>query len=421
MSDILDTLGNLFQARAADMERWFASKRETAPPLLTTSVDIRHSNFKLAPVDNNLYPAGFQNLSPKARRRAAAHVKSALELQAPDARRILIVPENHTRNLPYLDNLLVLREILRLAEFEVEIGSLTATDQPLLLQTAAGVEIVQQSLRKEHGKLVTDTGFSADAILLNNDCTSGWPELLKDISQPVFPSPHMGWWRRKKSQHFSAYSSLAHEFSQAFGVDEWLIAACFDYATGINFKTREGVDALASKAEAMLAKLAAKYQQYGINEKPFLYIKADSGTYGMGIMVIRSADELTEMNKKERNKMHVIKEGAEVHDVILQEGVPTADVIDGKAAEPMVYLVDGVPVGGMFRINGNRDATENLNAAGMEYHGMCDSDELADSTHHPVEGCDFTAYGIIATLSALASGMEANAAFSGRAMHKACA
>src|SRR5690606_18501723 len=124
-----------------------------------------------------------------------------------------IVPENHTRNLPYLDNLLVLRDILRLAEFEVEIGSLTASNEVLNLQSASGADIVQQPLKMEAGRLLTVGGFNADAIVLNNDCTSGWPGMLKDIAQPILPSPQMGWWRRKKSQHFTAYSAIAQEFS----------------------------------------------------------------------------------------------------------------------------------------------------------------------------------------------------------------
>ena len=125
----------------------------------------------------------------------------------------------------------------------------------------------------------------------------------------------------------------------------------------------------------------------------------------MGIMQVRDGAELLELNKKQRNKMHVIKEGVQVHDVILQEGVPTVDTIDGKPAEPMIYLVDGVPVGGMFRVNDARDARENLNATGMRFEGMCDVDEDKYESHK-VTGCDFSAYGIIAAMSALAVGVE---------------
>ena len=47
-------------------------------------------------------------------------------------------------------------------------------------------------------------------------------------------------------------------------------------------------------------------------EKPFVIVKADAGTYGMGIMTVRDASEVTGLNRKQRNKMAVVKEGLEV-------------------------------------------------------------------------------------------------------------
>jgi glutamate--cysteine ligase len=113
-----------------------------------------------------------------------------------------------------------------------------------------------------------------------------------------------------------------------------------------------------------------------------------------------------DLNKKERNKMQIIKEGARNSEVIIQEGVPTIDVIDGKSAEPMVYMVDGVPIGGMFRVNGQRDALSNLNAAGMEFTGMCDAVENDETDRKVVEDCNFKAYAIVAAIAALATARE---------------
>ena len=42
-----------------------------------------------------------------------------------------------------------------------------------------------------------------------------------------------------------------------------------------------------SNVEALLAKIRRKYKEYGIKEKPFVIVKADAGTYGMGIMTVR--------------------------------------------------------------------------------------------------------------------------------------
>ena len=63
-------------------------------------------------------------------------------------------------------------------------------------------------------------------------------------------------------------------------------------------------------------------------------VKADAGTYGMGIMTGRDASEVTDLNRKQRNKMAVVKEGLEVSSVIIQEGVPTFESIHDAIAEP---------------------------------------------------------------------------------------
>lgn len=406
---IIPTLANLQEEHSETMESWFAAKREKFAPMLTTSVDMRHSGFKLAPVDANVYPAGFQNLSENACSRAASQFKAAIEYRAPGAKKILIFPEAHTRNLPYLDNLISLRSILETAGFEVVVGSMINNEgQPLELTSALGQQVTQHPLVKTNGKLHTQNGFEPDFILLNNDCTAGVPALLKEITQPVSPTPCMGWFQRKKSDHFAAYEQLATHFALQFGIDPWQISAYFERASGVNFKARLGADELAQKVDALIQKIKHKYDEYGISDTPYVYVKADSGTYGMGIMLVHDGSELLELNKKQRNKMHVIKEGAEVHDVLLQEGVPTIDFMDGDPAEPMIYMVDGMPVGGMFRVNSGRDALGNLNATGMAYAGMCDEDEDSELAHK-VSGCDFSAYGMVAAISALAVGSEREA------------
>ena len=146
------------------------------------------------------------------------------------------------------------------------------------------------------------------------------------------------------------------------------------------------------------------YARYGITADPYVYVKADSGTYGMGIMTVKSGEEMREVNKKNRNKMSVIKEGAEVAEVIVQEGVPTIDVVDSSPAEPMIYLVNAHLVGGAYRVNETRDALGNLNATGMRFARMCDNDEVVEAV--PVSACSLSAFGIVAGLASLASMRE---------------
>ncbi len=157
----------------------------------------------------------------------------------------------------------------------------------------------------------------------------------------------------------------------------------------------------------MIERARKKHTQYGMTDDPYVFVKADSGTYGMGIMTARSGSEMLELNKKDRNKMQVIKEGTLNSEVIIQEGIVSADRVEGAPAEPLVYLADGIPVGGMYRVNDNRDAFSNLNASGMRITGMCDEEEEL-SGRVPVRGCHFQAYGLVAALAALAAPREEN-------------
>jgi glutamate--cysteine ligase len=62
----------------------------------------------------------------------------------------------------------------------------------------------------------------------------------------------------------------------------------------------------ATHVDALLTKVRRKYKEYGINEKPFVVVKADNGTYGMGIMTVRDVKDLDALNRKTKNKMAVI-------------------------------------------------------------------------------------------------------------------
>jgi glutamate--cysteine ligase len=157
--------------------------------------------------------------------------------------------------------------------------------------------------------------------------------------------------------------------------------------------------------EKVLHKMRGHYARYGITAEPYVYVKSDSGTYGMGIMTVTSGDEMLEINKKIRNKMNVIKEGVQSTEVIIQEGVPTVDAIAGAPAEPMLYLIDGHAVGGAYRVNDQRDAKNNLNATGMRFVGMCDESE-ADHDHRALPPCQFGALGLIGELASLAAKRE---------------
>ncbi len=400
--EVLTQLKQLIEGRSEEIAAWLDARRMEEGAPFYSSVDVRHAGYKLAPVDTNLFPAGFNNLSPHARSRAAARIKARLT-RYQEVKRVLVIPENHTRNQGYIDNLAALTGILREAGCEVEIGSLVATDAAIEVTTSSGDVLKEMPLARNGSKLKTAGGFCPQLIVLNNDLTSGLPEILRGVTQPIAPRPSQGWHRRRKSIHFEAYDKLAREFADAFAIDPWLITTEFHKCGRVNFSEKQGLECVAVGVEKVLHKIRARYAEYGITDAPYVYVKSDSDTYGMGIMTVHSGDEVIEINKKIRNKMSTIKEGVAVTEVIIQEGVPTVDRVQDAPAEPMLYLVDGHAVGGAYRVNDQRDAMNNLNAAGMKFVGMCDEGEKGNVA---MPSCKFGALGLIAELASLAAPRE---------------
>lgn len=398
-SPVKTALYTLLDERGDEVRARLRTAFAISPPSFYSSVDIRHSGHKLVPVDTNLFPAGFNHLSAPSQAEAIKHIQGFLARQAVPIKRALIIPENHTRNLGYLDNLQALKSLIERAGCEVQLGRLDLEKgQPLTLQDSQGGELIQYSLCKEGNILTCGNGFVPELIVVNNDMTSGSPDALKGVTQLVVPAVGQGWYRRKKSIHFDAYADVAHQFARDFDLDPWLICALHHRCGHVSFKERKGVECVALGVDKLLRQVAQKYREYGIDETPYAYIKADAGTYGMGIMMVRSGEEVIEMNKKNRNKMNVIKEGVHSTEVIIQEGVPTIDEVQGASAEPMVYLIDGHSVGGAYRTNEQRDGYNNLNAAGMRFVPMCVEASAECMTRSPIA--------LISQLATLAAARE---------------
>ncbi len=375
------------------------------------SVDLRNAGFKLAPVDTNLFPGGFNNLNAEFLPLCVQATMTAVEKLCPEARNLLLVPENHTRNLFYLRNVARLAQILKLAGLNVRIGSLIPDlAGPTQLDLGDGQTLtVEPLIRLPGGRRIGVAGFDPCAILLNNDLSAGVPDILKGIEQNIMPPLHAGWATRRKSHHFAAYQHVADEFAQLIGIDPWLIDPYFDQCGKIDFQARQGEDCLAEKVGNMLEKIRVKYAEYGIDQPPFVIVKADAGTYGMGIMTVKSPDDVRELNRKQRNKMAVGKEGIEVSEVLIQEGVYTFESINGAVAEPVVYMLDHFVVGGFYRVHTGRGADENLNSPGMHFVPLAfdSACQLPDRGLNPDASPNrFYAYGVIARLAMLAASVE---------------
>ncbi|NCV87665.1 MAG: hypothetical protein EBW14_17810, partial [Oxalobacteraceae bacterium] len=130
---------------------------------------------------------------------------------------------------------------------------------------------------------------------------------------------------------------------------------------------------------------------------------------GMGVMSVNDASQVKNLNRKQRNKMAVVKEGLEVSQVLLQEGVPTIEQLEGSSAEPVVYMIDRYVVGGFYRIHAERGPDENLNAPGMKFLPLPfdESCMQPDQAIHPDAAPNrYYVYGVIARLALLAASLE---------------
>jgi glutamate--cysteine ligase len=402
---------SLLLERAADIEAWFRAQwLKTAPPFYG-SVDLRNAGFKLAPVDTNLFPAGFNNLNPAFEALCVAAIQAALSRVKPNACDILLVPENHTRNRFYLENVAVLQDLVQKAGYKVRIGSLRPELQDEeTLQLDSGRSLRLERIRRDGDKVHVD-GFQPCLVLLNNDLSGGRPEILEDLAQPVVPPLGVGWSSRLKSQHFGIYRDVAQEFGALLGIDPWLVEPLFRNCGQINFKTREGEECLAGNVELLLEDIRAKYEEYGVKEEPFVIVKADAGTYGMGVMTVRSVDEIRNLNRDARKKMAATKEGKEVTGAIIQEGVYTFERWgeEQATAEPVVYMIDHYVVGGFYRVHGGRSNQENLNAPGSSFKPLAFAEPCShpDCTQEPdARPNRFYAYGVVARLALLAAARE---------------
>ena len=403
-------LERTFLDRATAIEQWFRAQWQEHTPPFYCSVDLRNAGFKLAPVDTNLFPGGFNNLNPAFLPLCVQAAMTAIEKICPEAKNLLLIPESHTRNQFYLMNVATLATILNRTGLNVRIGTLMADIQaPTPLALADGQTLLLEPLKRLNGRLGLDD-FDPCAILLNNDLSGGVPDILRDLhEQTLMPPLHAGWHVRRKSRHFAAYDRVAGEFAQALGIDPWLINPDFAVCGKVNFHEREGEECLATNVDAVLTRVKAKYAQYGVKEQPFVIVKADAGTYGMGIMTVRDAADVRGLNRKQRNKMAVGKEGLPFTEVILQEGVHTHETIENHTAEPVVYMIDRYVVGGFYRVNTERGRDENLNAPGMRFQPLafdygC---SLPDPEGAPDDAPNrFFAYGVVARLALWAAAVE---------------
>jgi len=383
---------------------------EHTPPFYA-SVDVRNAGFKLAPVDTSLYPGCWNTLTPSMMPLAVQAAMAAIEKICPEARNLLIVPENKANSTFYLSNLAQLRRIFHMAGLNVRIGSISPSiKKSTTIELPNGESVTLEPVIRAKGRLVVKD-FDPCTILLNNDLREGVPGILEDLhEQFLLPPLHAGWPTRRKSTHFKCYEEVAKRFGKLIGVDSWLINPLFEKCSAVDVSTDAGMQTLRDGVDSLLGKIKKRYKEYGIKEKPFVVVKGDNGAAGFGILTVRDVKQLDVLQRKASGSAPTL---APVHDLILQEGVLTNERINDAFAEPVVYTMDRYVVGGFYRVHAERGADEDLCVPGSSYVPLA----FAESTHLPQPGVRpgasapnrFYMYGVIGRLAMLAASYELEA------------
>jgi glutamate--cysteine ligase len=332
---------------------------------------------------------------------------AAIEKICPEAKNLLLIPAAQTRNSFYLANLQRLIAVFTQAGLNVRLGSLDpALKQPQTLPLAEGGELVLEPLLRTRGRLGLKN-FDPCTILLNNDLPDGVPKVLQGLhEQYLLPPLHAGWSVRRKSQHLRSYEELAKKFAKLLGMDPWLINPMHALCGQVDFRDNAGLDCVRGHVETLLAKIKRKYKEYGINERPFVIVKPDSGSSGMGILTVR---DLKDVDALIRAGGELPAPGA----VLVQEGVPTYERMNDAVAEPVVYMIDRYVVGGFYRVHAERGIDENLAAPGSAFVPLA----FASSAQLPRRGEKpgasppnrFYMYGVIGRLAMVAASYELEA------------
>ena len=409
---------NELEARILDsmpaIERWFRLEWMEHTPPFYCSVDLRNAGFKLAPVDTNLFPGGFNNLTPEMLPLAVQAAMAAIEKICPEAKNLLLIPEQaHSHKTFYLSSVQQLVRIFTQAGLNVRLGTLDAdVVAPTPVQLPDGSTLVLEPLLRTRGRLGLKD-FDPCTILLNSDLSAGVPRSLQHLhEQYLLPPLHAGWGVRRMSRHFQSYEEVAKKFAKLLGMDPWLINPMYAPCPEADTTTPAGLETVQAHVDAMLAKVRRKYKEYGINEKPFVVVKADSGSDPLGPVTVRDARDLADAFARARARAGDGVQAAP-GPLIIQEGVPTYERVNDAVAEPVVAMIDRYVVGGYYRVHAERGVDENLNAPGARYLPLA----FAGSHHLPRPGDKpgvsapnrFYMYGVIGRLAMLAASYELEA------------
>jgi len=398
--------------RQEKIHAWLKAYEGSKELPLYSSVDMRDAGFKMAIVDTNIFPGGFNNICEHGLADAVGFMREAILHRAGGCKNILLIAEEHTRNTWYLENIRILEDIIRKAGFNIKTATFL-NNEPDFCEDQFFIELETATQNKVRlyclKKVLADFEKGLEKfclIILNNDLSEGIPEILRKAPQPIYPSSAAGWHSRSKSHHFNHTSDLMKEFAAMIDHDPWLFSCLHSVVDKVDIN--EGADRLqlAEAARGLFKRIEVKYAEHGFKEKPYVMLKSDSGTYGMNVLPIEDPQQIIDLNRKGKNKLYKGKGSVVVRRYLLQEGVPTIYNIDDRVSEVVLYQIEHNLVGGFYRTNTQKGARENLNATGMEFKTICPHLSKYGNCGVHTDVNIFDVYRILARIAAIAAHRE---------------
>ena len=199
----LNDLNQLIETKRQEITEWMEKKRAEVPIPIYGSVDVLDAGWKIAVVDANHFPAGFNNVAPEDEQHLSALLKNHINRRDEECQWVHLYPESHTRNAAYVENLKTLQRLIEQAGFRCTVGSPELAEHGSLagISGPLNLDIVSLQMVNDEESIVVE-GEQPDLILLNNDLTEGIVPGLG--TSRVSPPPVMGWHSRKKSHHYDA-------------------------------------------------------------------------------------------------------------------------------------------------------------------------------------------------------------------------
>ncbi len=395
-----DFLHKKFLKNSEKIRKWFQAETAQAKYPIYSSYDIRDAGYKMANVDANIFPAGFNNICPTDKETAPDLFKLYIDGHYSNVKKILLVPEEHSGNAYYWENAITIKELIESAGYEVKVGFAKPLEAPIMMKSVSGKEVLVESAMPD-SELVNN--FKPDLIVSNNDFSDPHEEWGESIKIAMNPPRGLGWYQRKKSRYFKHYNDLVNEFCEIVGEDPFKFRVETKEFANFDINSEESRQALAKEVDLFLTDLKTEYDKRGIEQKPFAFVKNNAGTYGLAVIKVESGQDVLDWSYKSRKKMKAAKGGRDVEEVIIQEGIPSIVKSDGASAEPVIYMVGCELAGGFLRTHVEKSDTESLNSPGAVYKRMC----VTDLEVRPEDCPNENVYGWSAKLGMLAISREA--------------